>query len=55
MEGKVENVVNHLQKKFPGAIFKCVYESSAWGFELQRQSVLSNLENSGSNGPFQIV
>ena len=44
MEGKVENVVSHLQKKFPGATFKCVYESSAWGFDLQRQLVARGME-----------
>jgi transposase len=44
MEGKVENVVNHLQKRFPGATFKCVYESCAWGFELQRQLIARGME-----------
>ena len=44
MEGKVENVVTHLQKKFPGATFKCVYESSAWEFKLQRQLVARGME-----------
>lgn len=44
MEGKVENVVTHLQKRFPGATFKCVYESCAWGFELQRQLTARGME-----------
>lgn len=44
MEGKVENVIHHLQKRYPGATFKCVYESCAWGFELQRQLTMRGLE-----------
>jgi transposase len=44
MEGKVENVIQHLQKRYPGASFKCVYESCAWGFELQRQLTMRGLE-----------
>ena len=31
-----QSVVNFLLKHYPGATLKCVYESGAWGFELQR-------------------
>ena len=30
-------LIEHLQNRYPGATFKCVYESCAWGFTLQRQ------------------
>jgi transposase len=29
-------LIKHLRNRYPGADFKCVYESSAWGFNLQR-------------------
>jgi transposase len=32
--GKV--LIEHLHTHYPGAAFKCVYESCAWGFNLQR-------------------
>jgi len=36
MRGSSEAIITHLNKHYPGAEFKCVYESSAWGFNLQR-------------------
>jgi transposase len=32
-----EGLIKHLRSHYPGANFKCVYESSAWGFNLQRK------------------
>ena len=29
-------LINHLKSYYPGAFFKCVYESCTWGFTLQR-------------------
>ena len=29
-------LIDHLNSRYPGATFKCVYESCAWGFTLQR-------------------
>lgn len=40
MNAGAAGVINHLRSHYPGAHFKCVYESCAWGFELQRR--LSN-------------
>lgn len=37
MTGNSVDLINHLRKHYPGASFKCAYESSAWGFTLQRQ------------------
>lgn len=30
-------LIEHLRSRYPGASFKCVYESGAWGFTLQRR------------------
>lgn len=30
-------LIHHLRTRYPGAEFRCVYESSAWGFNLQRK------------------
>jgi len=35
--GTSKNVIELLTKRYPGATFMCVYESCAWGFNLQRQ------------------
>jgi transposase len=32
-----QKLIDHLQSRYRGATLKCVYESSAWGFNLQRQ------------------
>lgn len=39
-----KKVIDHLHKHYRGATFKCVYESSAWGFTLQRQLSAAGLE-----------
>ena len=37
MPAKSKKLIEHLQSRYRGATLKCVYESSAWGFNLQRQ------------------
>jgi len=37
MESNPEVLIEHLRRRYPGSEFKCVYESSAWGFNLQRR------------------
>lgn len=37
MKGDSEQLVKHLNHRYPGALFRCVYESCAWGFELHRK------------------
>jgi transposase len=37
MSANSGKLIEHLQSRYPGATLKCVYESSAWGFTLQRQ------------------
>jgi transposase len=37
MSANIGKLIKHLQTRYPGATLKCVYESSAWGFTLQRQ------------------
>jgi transposase len=37
-------LIDHLQGHYPGAAFKCVYESCAWGFTLQRQLQQAGIE-----------
>ena len=37
MPASASKLIDYLHKHFPGASFKCVYESSAWGFNLQRK------------------
>jgi transposase len=44
MSGKAENVIEHLNKRYSGATFKCVYESSAWGFNLQRKLTAASID-----------
>ena len=36
MPADSKKLIWHLQSRYPGATLKCVYESSAWGFNLQR-------------------
>ena len=36
MTGSADVIVTYLNKHYPGAEFRCVYEASAWGFNLQR-------------------
>ena len=37
MKASDTELIEHLQSRYPGAVFKCVYESCAWGFTLQRR------------------
>ena len=37
MKADHRELIEHLRSRYPGAAFKCVYESCAWGFTLQRQ------------------
>jgi transposase len=37
-------VIDHLYSRYPGATFKCVYESCAWGFTLQREFTAAGIE-----------
>lgn len=34
MEGKSDVLITYLNKHYPGGTFRCVYETSAWGFNL---------------------
>ena len=44
MESNKEKLIEHLQHPYPGATFKCVYESGAWGFTLQRTLQAAGME-----------
>lgn len=44
MGANSQKLIEHLRTRYPGAIFKCVYESSAWGFTLQRQLGAAGME-----------
>src|SRR5688572_14558007 len=37
-------LIGHLHNRYPGATFKCVYESCSWGFTLQRQLSAAGIE-----------
>ncbi len=37
-------LIEHLQKHYPAASFKCVYESCGWGFALQRKLTAVGME-----------
>lgn len=37
MKADPKELIEHLRGRYPGAAFKCVYESCAWGFTLQRR------------------
>ncbi len=37
MKASPQEIIEHLRSHYPSATFKCVYESCAWGFTLQRQ------------------
>lgn len=39
-----EGLIKHLRSHYPGAIFKCVYESCAWGFNLQRKLTAAGID-----------
>ena len=44
MPASSEKLIRHLRSHYAGATFKCVYESSAWGFTLQRQLSAAGME-----------
>src|SRR6188508_1803742 len=44
ISGNNQELINFLRKRYPGATFKCVYESCAWGFNLQRQLTAAGME-----------
>src|SRR5438046_10327689 len=37
-------LINHLHSRYPGAELKCVYESCAWGFNLQRKLTAAGMQ-----------
>ena len=37
-------LIKHLRSHYPGADFKCVYESCSWGFNLQRDLTAAQIE-----------
>jgi transposase len=44
MNASAETLIKHLQTHYPGADFKCVYESCAWGFNLQRKLTKAGMD-----------
>lgn len=44
MQASAELLIKHLRSHYQGTSFKCVYESSAWGFTLQRQLKQAGIE-----------
>jgi transposase len=42
--GNSEELIGFLKKRYPGATLKCVYESCAWGFNLQRQLTSAGID-----------
>src|SRR6478735_5264854 len=44
MPADSQALINHLNSRYPGATFKCVYESCAWGFTLQRELSAAGME-----------
>jgi transposase len=44
ISGKSGELISFLKKRYSGATLKCVYESCAWGFNLQRQLTAAGIE-----------
>ena len=44
IEADGQILIDFLKSKFPGATFKCVYESCSWGFNLQRQLTVAGID-----------
>ena len=44
ISGSSGELISFLKNRYPGAILKCVYESCAWGFNLQRQLAAQGIE-----------
>jgi transposase len=42
--GSSQELINFLKQRYAGATLKCVYESCAWGFNLQRQLTAAGIE-----------
>jgi transposase len=42
--GNSQELIDFLKKRYAGATIKCVYESCAWGFNLQRQLTAAGIE-----------
>jgi transposase len=42
--GNSQELIDFLKKRYAGATLKCVYESCAWGFNLQRQLTTAGIE-----------
>jgi len=44
MSASSSQLMSHLTKRYPGASLRCVYESCAWGFTLQRQLAAAGID-----------
>ncbi len=44
MRADSQQLIEHLNKRYWGASFKCVYESCAWGFELHRELKAADID-----------
>jgi transposase len=44
MAANDDGLIEHLRSHYPGADFKCVYESCAWGFNLQRKLTAAGMQ-----------
>ena len=44
MPASSKGLIEHLRTHYPGAFFKCVYESCAWGFTLQRALTAAGMD-----------
>ncbi len=44
ISGNSQELIDFLKKRYGGATLKCVYESCAWGFNLQRQLTAAGIE-----------
>jgi transposase len=44
MKANHQELIEHLRSHYPGATFRCVYESCAWGFTLQRRLQQAGIE-----------
>jgi transposase len=44
MSANADTLISHLKRRSPGAKFKCVYESCAWGFALHRKLTAAGMD-----------
>jgi transposase len=44
MSANADGLIEHLRSHYPGAEFQCVYETCAWGFNLQRKLTTAGIE-----------